>query len=212
MAKRKETTREKIIRIAGNEFFRTGFEGARIDEIAKKSGCNKATLYYHVGGKNALYEAVLLEVFPQLAEEIEENVEKAEGIEKKLQAFVLSLVKTLSAKKEIAPIMMREIASGGRELPFSILSCMARICGVTTSLIETGVQEGIFRRTDPVLVHLMIIGGINFYIAGEGMRERIRLSSEEQDICFKESHPFMAEKVAEEVALIVFQGLQRETS
>ncbi len=210
MTKKEETTREKILRIAGAEFARIGFNGARIDEIAKKAGCNKATLYYHIGGKEALYEAVLLEVFPRLAEEIEERVKRAESIKEKLHAFVLSLVTTLMKHQEISPVMMREIASGGRELPASVLSCMARICSVTTSLIEQAVQEGIFRKTDPLLAHLMIVGGINFYIAGEGMRERVRLQAEDEHVCSENNDACNAEKLAEEVSSIIFQGLQKK--
>jgi len=51
--KRQETT-ERIISAAMAVFSRDGFNGARVDEIAREAGVNKATLYYHVGDKEAL--------------------------------------------------------------------------------------------------------------------------------------------------------------
>ena len=50
-----------ILRAAALEFAERGFAGARVDEIARRAGVNKAMLYYHVGDKAKLYEKVILD-------------------------------------------------------------------------------------------------------------------------------------------------------
>ena len=56
-------TRERIVGAASAIFADKGFAGARVDEIARRAGVNKAMLYYHVGDKQALYTAVLTHNF-----------------------------------------------------------------------------------------------------------------------------------------------------
>ncbi|MFN2441829.1 MAG: TetR/AcrR family transcriptional regulator, partial [Thermoanaerobaculia bacterium] len=41
------TPRERILAAAGDIFARSGYDGARVDEIATRAGVNKAMVYYH---------------------------------------------------------------------------------------------------------------------------------------------------------------------
>ncbi|HVR42592.1 MAG TPA: helix-turn-helix domain-containing protein, partial [Thermoanaerobaculia bacterium] len=43
--------RDHILDVAAAVFAEQGFAGARIDEIARRAGVNKAMLYYRVGNK-----------------------------------------------------------------------------------------------------------------------------------------------------------------
>ena len=66
------TIRERILEAAAEEFGRAGFSGAKVDAIARRAGVNKAGLYYHLGNKEKLYEAVLLHLFGQVAGALEQ--------------------------------------------------------------------------------------------------------------------------------------------
>jgi len=55
--KRTETA-SHILEVAKDVFAEQGFAGARVDEIARRAGVNKATLYYQIGDKKALYAEV----------------------------------------------------------------------------------------------------------------------------------------------------------
>ena len=50
--------RDRILDAATEVFAEKGFGETRVDEIAARAGVNKAMLYYHVGGEEALYAAV----------------------------------------------------------------------------------------------------------------------------------------------------------
>ena len=56
--KKENDTARKILETAAQVFAAVGFEGARVDEIAKLANVNKATIYYHIGDKKVLYEKV----------------------------------------------------------------------------------------------------------------------------------------------------------
>lgn len=54
-----KNSKEKILKAAEDIFAQQGFDGARVDEIAKKAGVNKALIYYYFDSK----EGVLDELF-----------------------------------------------------------------------------------------------------------------------------------------------------
>ena len=56
-------TRDKILEAGADEFADVGFEGVRMDKIAKKTGVDKAAIYYNAGNKDALYALVLNELY-----------------------------------------------------------------------------------------------------------------------------------------------------
>ena len=62
-ARPKKSGRDLLLAAARREFARRGFEGARIDEIAKKAGVNKQLVYHHFGAKDDLYREVLTSVY-----------------------------------------------------------------------------------------------------------------------------------------------------
>lgn len=57
--KRGEQTREAILAAAEAEFADHGFDGARVDAIAERSGFNKNLIFRYFGEKLGLYAAVL---------------------------------------------------------------------------------------------------------------------------------------------------------
>lgn len=65
--KKSEITKQKILDVAIEEFSEKGLYGARINEIAHKSGVNKRLIYEHYGSKEGLYSAVLTIVYSRLA-------------------------------------------------------------------------------------------------------------------------------------------------
>lgn len=54
-----ERTRAVILEAATAEFTSKGLDGARVDEIARRSGLNKRMIYHYFGDKEGLYLAVL---------------------------------------------------------------------------------------------------------------------------------------------------------
>jgi AcrR family transcriptional regulator len=59
-------TRSHILRVAGPLYAAKGYEGTTSREICAAAGINLAAVNYHFGGKDGLYEAVLVEAHGQL--------------------------------------------------------------------------------------------------------------------------------------------------
>jgi AcrR family transcriptional regulator len=54
-----DATKARLLDAAVSEFSDRGFSGARVDDIAKRSGCNKERIYFYFGNKAKLFEAAL---------------------------------------------------------------------------------------------------------------------------------------------------------
>ena len=54
-----DRNRARILDAAVGVFARKGFDGARIAEIAQRSGLPKANVYYYFRNKHAIYETVI---------------------------------------------------------------------------------------------------------------------------------------------------------
>jgi AcrR family transcriptional regulator len=69
--KKIESSQSKILEAAEIEFAVKGYDGARVDEIAKRAGVNKALLYYYFRSK----EILLKELIRKSIKETSYNVE-----------------------------------------------------------------------------------------------------------------------------------------
>ena len=169
--KRNQTTR-RILKAAATIFSEVGFAGARVDEIAKCAGVNKATIYYHIGDKQALYARVIHNLFGDAADRFEHNISTAQSPVEKLKSFIRTVVDTVERHPELAAIMLREQASGGRDFPEMVAQDLASLIGILTSILQEGAKKGVFIETVPIIVHMMIIGTIVFFKMSSPIRAK----------------------------------------
>jgi AcrR family transcriptional regulator len=163
---------ERILAAARHEFTEHGFSGARVDAIAARAGVNKALLYYHVGGKAALYERVLHDTLGNAAESLADIVSTLSDPVDKLKTYVRSLLGTIRENPQIPSIIMQELAGGARHLPEQVARDFACMFDVISGVLEEGVRAGVFRNTAPVLIHFMVVGPAIFHPRVSALRNR----------------------------------------
>ena len=164
--------RDRILDAASAVFAENGFAGARVDAIAERAAVNKAMLYYHVGDKMALYAAVLMRNFDHVQGAVDRALTVQGSARTRLEAVVTALTQVVQDHPDHPRIVLREIASGGVHLPPEVLARMLEVVGVVRDLLREGIESGEFRRLDPVLTHLTIVGALVFLNATKPIRER----------------------------------------
>ncbi|MEJ2367522.1 MAG: TetR/AcrR family transcriptional regulator [Acidobacteriota bacterium] len=172
--KRQEApARRQILTAAAREFSDKGFGGARVDAIAARAHVNKATLYYHVGNKEALYGAVLTGVVQSLTQRLQDSLPRINEPEEKLRV----LMKTIGAWAERHPylprIMLREVLSDGKNLPPEAAQAMGRIFGLLRSILEEGRRSGRFKDVDPVMGHHLLVVSSVLFATAQRVRARV---------------------------------------
>jgi AcrR family transcriptional regulator len=163
------TTIQRILATALEAFAEKGFAGARMDEIAKAARVNKATIYYHVGNKAALYSAVLHQTLGQQAGPFAEAIAQCPTPEEKLRQYVRCIFENIQRHPALPRIFMREAASLGAHIPPQTIMDLTGIIGLLTGILAEGREAGVFTAATPVLVHFMIVGALGYYAQMEGV-------------------------------------------
>ncbi len=172
MTEKQSLTTLRILDAATEIFAAVGFNGARMDEIARRAGVNKAMIYYHVGAKEALYAAVLHGAIGHVADSISARIETGTTPEAKLRAYIRGFVDAVEGNPRMGPILLREIASGGQNLPDLVIQDFARIIALVTAILEEGRERGIFYPATPFLIHMTVAGSLILYKASGPIRSR----------------------------------------
>lgn len=163
---------DDILNIAVAAFAQKGFEGARMDEIARAARVNKATLYYRIGDKEALFAAVLTRLFTDKIARMEHMLNTVEDVEERVRCFAATLIDG-DQPEQFSAIMLREIAAGGRNLPDEVLPLMARLVGALERTLNEGVKEGRLKPVNPFLVHMMLVGACTLFTTNGPIRRRV---------------------------------------
>lgn len=171
------STADAILDAVTGVFAEKGYNGARVDELAQAAGVNKATLYYQIGDKEALYHAVLEREFRHIADTIEQAVMASEDCEAQIRNFIFAFAARISESGHIAQLMLREIVSGGSHLPDTALAQMGRVLNHLTNALHKGVEQQRFRPVNVFMLHMMIVGSLNLYAVNEPIRRRVFASN-----------------------------------
>lgn len=171
-AEKRDGTIRRILDAAAKSFAESGFEGARMDKIAKRAKINKAMIYYHIGDKKALYAEVLHDIIGNATDRFKNKINRLQTPEEKLKALIHAMAATMDQHPPLASIMLREQASGGQNLPEMIAREFAGIVKVLTDILEQGAGQGVFIRTTPFIIHSMITGSVLFYKGSFPIRSR----------------------------------------
>lgn len=169
---RSNDTVRRILDAAMAVFSEVGFGSSRMDEIARRAGVNKATIYYHIGNKETLYAEVIHSVIGSIADSIAVGIQEAKSPEEKVVTYIRNVVRAITDNPQMPPIMMREIASKGQNFPEVVVKDIARIIGIVTDILDEGVRKGVFVETNPLVLHMMVIGAVMFYQASVPIRAR----------------------------------------
>ncbi len=205
IASRGADSTNAILEAAAKNFANNGFGGARMDQIASDAGVNKATIYYRIGDKSALYTEVLRQVLVPIADQVAENVGKTGPVDERFRVYVTTIARNIIASRHFTPIILREIASHGKNLPKEVLEQMTRIIAVLKTILDQGREQGIFSAVDLLQTHMMIIGAINFYVASGPVRKKM---AESGTLPPEPAGSDSYLRTGEEIARIILDGIR----
>jgi len=165
--------REVILDVAAEHFSKAGFSSASLEEIASEVGITKPAIYYHFKDKSALYEAVLLKHLEPLTKRVEEAVSLKTDLEDKLVAYIEAFGEFLKERSCFAAILTHEFADNGENLPDTAAVQLAKTLGIITSIINEGLDNGMFETENPMVVQMMIVSPLIMHQTTQKMRQRV---------------------------------------
>ncbi len=154
-----EVTRRNILDAALVEFADKGLAGARVDEIAARSGSNKRMIYEYFGNKEGLWLTVLEAAYARMREE-EHAIDVARMKPMDGMRYLMEFNFRFCARNpEFIALLTAENLNKSTYLSESekVQKLYSPLLAVIRDLLERGQREGVFRRgVDPVHVYLTI--------------------------------------------------------
>jgi AcrR family transcriptional regulator len=153
------TTRERILEVALQEFSAKGLSGARVDEIAELTQTSKRMIYYHFDSKEELYRAVLERAYLGIRES-EAHVDTLHMAPEEALASIVRLSFDYHRTHEpFVRLVMNEnihYADHIKQLA-SIGPTNRQIIVILRSILQRGADSGVFRpEIDPLQLHMTI--------------------------------------------------------
>jgi TetR/AcrR family transcriptional regulator len=164
-----EESRAAILKAAVNEFSQHGIAGARTDAIAQAARVNKALLYYYFKDKEAIYEAVLDQVFSGLRDTVVPVLEVKGQPRERLLNYVGAYFDYIAANPHFPRVVQGEwIRTGtGRMAQMKRIAknYFGPIYAKLGEVMRDGIAAGEFRPVDPQQFIPSMVAIIVFYFS-----------------------------------------------
>jgi len=171
-AKRRET----ILTAAAELFAGRDYADVQVDEVAKRAGVGKATLYRYFPSKEELYLESLERALGGLEQRLDAETAPDVTAVTRLTAMVSALIDTLSEQLPTLKLLGGDQSDLADRMRRILRRRSARIATALRQVLEDGVAGGEFRPTlDTVMTPLLIIGMVRggIMMGGEQPRESL---------------------------------------
>lgn len=168
LAKETEDLRGVILEAATREFSAKGFDGARVETIAREAGVNINLVYHYYGKKEALFIAVMEEAYVKIRSHHGDTNIRALDPEAAMVELVRSTFRFFSNNIYIIGLLNSENMHKACHIQQSeqIRNLYEPLLGLIAATLDHGVAEGKFRSgVDPVQLFLTINAQSYFHLS-----------------------------------------------
>jgi TetR/AcrR family transcriptional regulator len=163
-----DRTRRAILDAGRVEFCLHGFNGARIERIARRSKSNLRMIYHYFGNKEGLYLSNLESVYSEIRnQELQLDLANCSPLEGLRRLILFSFDFFATHSDFIALISTENILKGRflKRLP-SIQAMSLPLIEVIRGFLQRGEKEGIFRTgIDPLQFYVSIVAQSQLHIS-----------------------------------------------
>jgi TetR/AcrR family transcriptional regulator len=152
-------TRGRILAVATEEFSRRGYDGARVDEIMRRSKVSKNLVYHYFDSKEKLFVAVLDAAYGRMRARLETlSLDMATPVES-IRTLIRALFRYWSEAPDFIGLLASENFHKGRHLKQikAISEGYPMLMSEIRKLLVAGHRRGLFRaEIEPVYLYISI--------------------------------------------------------
>lgn len=156
-------TRDKILKIATDEFASLGYDGLSMNKLAAKLEVNKATIYYHFKDKQSLYFEVLANLITIKRKETEDIIKSDKEPKTKFKSYINLYVEAIHENPQIVPLSFREMANFGENIKEGLEKDLEDEVYYIKQLLAFLPLKEKYNDMDGFELKALIIGTINTY-------------------------------------------------
>jgi AcrR family transcriptional regulator len=196
-AERAAERRAAIVEAAFDEFIARGFAATRLDDVAKRAGVAKGTIYLHFKDKEALFEELVRTAIVPLIGRLTPPTPPAGSIREVLEHFVLTFIKEVATTRR--GDIVRLIVAEGPRFPaiadFYYREVVSRGLSAMRGLIRLAIARGEIRQKALANFPQIVVAPAMLAVIWEGLFERhapldtIAMLRVHLDLIFGERNP-----------------------
>jgi AcrR family transcriptional regulator len=162
MVRRNTHRKEQIIKIATQLFANKGYHAVTLDEIAKRLKIQKASLYYYIKSKRALFEEISDTLVTETVANIDEIYKSNLNPIDKLRKFISNQIIANTNSTDLTTIFYDEASSIDKRF-YSRYKQFKKKGEMDLQLILTeGVERGYFNIDDIKMTAFLILSACNW--------------------------------------------------
>lgn len=138
-------------------FFKKGYYATSISDIAKGSGIQKASIYYHYASKEDLLYHILQSTMHDLTTYLKKSLSTVTGVEQRMRAAVRSHVRFHLERQKENFIANSELRGITAEHHRAIVKKRDEYEAIFQDLIQQGTEEGAFAKVDVKILSYAIL-------------------------------------------------------
>ncbi len=149
--RRKEARPKELLASAIELFVERGFASTRLEDVARRAGVSKGTLYLYYANKEDLFKAVVRQTILPMIDDAETSVAEFEGHSAELlRQVILSWWVRIGATKAsgISKLILAEADNFPELARFYQEEVMTRRMRMISNMLERGIRRGEFRAID----------------------------------------------------------------
>ncbi|NLI11773.1 TetR/AcrR family transcriptional regulator [Pelotomaculum propionicicum] len=139
VGKKLEAKLQAIMQAAQTVFAEHGYHGTSIKEIARKAGLATGTIYLYLRNKEALFAALVDEIYEMVLSKIAERRKEAQDVQGKLRASMEAAIDTLGQNRALAKVILLQTANSNQ----AVSEQLADLLGRLAELVEEDIKESI---------------------------------------------------------------------
>ncbi len=186
-----EPAAARILDAARRLFADRGFSDTSIQMVADAAGVNRSLIFYYFHSKEELYRRLVEGMCQSIAREMKPACLVQASVLERLAAWIRGLCAGLDGHPDLLRIMLREVVGPGHAV-LPVRDYLESAEAPIRALVREGIDEGVFRRVDPDLTAISLVGLVLTFF-----RRR-----------FANGQEFAPEAVAEHVLGLVVEGLR----
>ncbi|NOR51636.1 MAG: TetR family transcriptional regulator, partial [Gammaproteobacteria bacterium] len=161
--RRKESRPSEIIKAAFDLFTEKGFSATKMDEIARKAGISKGSLYNYFTSKEAIFEAVVTDDIIPIVDQVEETIaSNKEASSETIRNLIHGMIAhTQGTRLEIIPkLILSESGNFPNLTKFYVDQVIKRVRSIVEKIIQKGIEEREFVDCDPGVTARLLLAPI----------------------------------------------------
>ena len=153
--------RQEILKVAARLFAEVGYERTTLEMIASELGLSQPALYYYVASKEDVLAQLFEDIIQSIIRRTEETISSVKPADQQLRLLIKAHVASLCQYPEGKAFILYESHLLSLRTP-EILEMRDRYQQIVESIVNTGIEQGIFPVTNVKLATFALLGALNW--------------------------------------------------